>query len=119
MDIYSYTDNAIIKQIGLKIKEARLAQNIPQSVLAKYCGLSQFTISQIENGNNTSLEGIISILRALNRLDVLNGIFAEQPLSPIVLSKLSMKSTPKKRAYTKKSGKEATVKKNDFNWDEQ
>ena len=110
MDIYSYTDNAIIKQIGLKIKEARFA---------KHCGLSQFTISQIENGNNTSLEGIISILRALNRLDVLNGIFAEQPLSPIVLSKLSMKSTPKKRAYTKKSGKEATVKKNDFNWDEQ
>lgn len=101
MDIYSFPDNAILKQIGLKIKAARIADNISQSALAKACGLSQFSISQIENGHNTSLMGIIMILRALNRLDVLEELFAEKPVSPIELSELRKKSVEKKHAYKK------------------
>lgn len=101
MDIYAFTDKSILKQIGLKVKEARIAKNISQAALAEACGLSQFSISQVENGHNTSLESMIMILRALNRLEVLEELFAEKPISPIALSEMRRKEKIRKHAYSK------------------
>ena len=118
-DIYAYTDKAILRQIGEKLKEERLAQNISQTALAEASGLSQFSISQIENGHNTSLLSVLAILRVLNRLDVLSEIFAEKPISPVALSALMKKQ--KKRTHTYPLGEQDNITiacENDFNWDE-
>ena len=121
MDVYAYTDSAILKQIGQRIKKERVAKNITQTGLAEACGLSQFSISQVENGHNTSLSSIIAILRALNRLEVLEALFAEKPISPIALSEMQRKQKPKKHAYTKGQGGsgQGADEAVDFNWDEQ
>lgn len=118
MDIYAYTDNAILKQIGIKIKEERVAKNISQTLLADSCGLSQFSISQVENGHNTSLGSLIMILRALNRLEILEGLFAEKPISPIALSQMQKKIKNKKHSYNRHNANTDVVADGDFNWDE-
>lgn len=119
MDIYAFTDKAILKQIGTKIKEERVAKNISQSALAEACGLSQFSISQVENGHNTSLGSLIMILRALNRLEVLDGLFAEKPISPIALSQMQKKEGVKKHAYKRNNANVNENENADFNWDEE
>jgi len=62
----------VLKAIGARMKELRLAQNMKQTVLVERTGLSLFTISQTETGHNTSLETIVLMLNALNRMDVLD-----------------------------------------------
>lgn len=120
MDIYSYTDNAILQQIGAKLKEERIAQNISQMALAEASGLSQFSVSQIENGHNTSLLSILAILRVLNRLEVLDELFAEKPISPVALSALMKSQKKRKRSYPKVTDEKITTMaaESDFNWDE-
>jgi len=119
MDIYAFTDNAIMQQIGIKLKEERVAQNISQVALAEASGLSQFSVSQIENGHNTSILSILAILRALNRLEILDELFAEKPISPVALSALLKSQKQRKRSYPK-GGESGLLKagEGDFNWDE-
>lgn len=119
-DIYELTDNAIMAQIGLKLKEERVARNISQKELARTCGLSMFSISQIENGHNTSLLSLIMILRALERLDILNDLFAEKQLSPVAYSEAmkKMQMNERKHAYRSYSmGNPDRRVAEDFNWD--
>ena len=117
-DIYALTDSAILVQIGQKLKEARIEQNISQKALADDSGLSTFSISQMENGHNTSLLSIIMVLRALNRLDVFADLFREKPISPVAISEYLKKTRQRQRAYNTKAnaGKDDLIA-DDFNWD--
>lgn len=102
-EIYALTDIAIVKRIGAKIKEARIEQNITQIELAKSAGVSAFSVSSIENGNNTSLLTLVQILRALERFDLLDTFFQEKPISPIAYAKLMEERHVYKRASKRKN----------------
>lgn len=117
VDIYALTDSVILLQIGQKLKEARIEQNISQKALADSCGLSTFSISQMENGHNTSLLSLVMVLRALNRLDVFEELFREKPISPVALSELMKKNQQRKRAYTMKNHADNKGVQNDFDWE--
>jgi len=112
-DIYALTDSAILVQIGAKLKETRIERNLSQKDLAASCGLSPFSISQMENGHNTSLLSLIMVLRALNRLEILEELLREKPMSPVALSEYMKKHPERKRAYNSKKAEEVT----DFEWD--
>lgn len=102
-DPYLVSDRALLKTIGQKVKQLRLGANISQRVLAERCGLSDFSISQIENGKNTSVLSLLMVLRALNALNMLYRFFEEEPLDPIAVVDF-MKSHPKpKRASASKT----------------
>ncbi len=117
-DIYALTDSAIIAQIGQKLKETRIEQNISQKTLADRCGLSTFSISQMENGHNTSLLSLIMVLRALNQLEILAELFREKPISPVAISEYMKKNPQRRRAYnTKNEADKNDMSENDFNWD--
>lgn len=119
-DIYALSDPAILTQIGKKLKEARIEQNISQKSLADSSGLSTFSISQMENGHNTSLLSLIMVLRALNRLDVFEELFREKPVSPIALSEYMKKNPQRQHVYNTNAttAEKDSVITNDFNWDE-
>ncbi len=118
MDIYSLTDNAILQQIGVKLKEERLKQNVSQKSLSEMCGLAQSSISLIEKGKNGSTLSIVMMLRALNRFDLLEGLFAEKPISPIEYSELMKKTKQRKNASSKRGQNlSAAELPNDFEWD--
>ena len=117
IDIYALTDHAIMVQIGQKIKQVRVAKNLSQKALAESCGLSTFSISQMENGHNTSLLSLLMVLRALRRLDVLDVLFEEEPISPVALSR-HMKQHPRRQRAYPIQGQPETSDASDFNWDE-
>lgn len=116
-DLYALTDSAILAQIGQKLKEARIERNVSQKMLAERSGLSAFSISQMENGRNTSLLSLIMVLRALNLLDILEELFREKPISPVALSEIMKKAPKRQHAYTMKSHAGDEGVHNDFNWD--
>ena len=109
-DIYALTDGAILAEIGTKLKEERVERNLSQKDLAAACGLSAFSISQMENGHNTSLLSLVMVLRALNRLEIF-----EELLRAIAMSEYMKKHPERKRAYNSKRIEEVTG----FEWDKE
>ena len=97
MDVYAQTNDAIMRQIGSKLKGLRIEKNMKQTELANAAGVSVFTISSVENGKATSLLTIIQLLRALEHLDYLDFFFQEEAMSPIAYAKLMRKNKKKER----------------------
>ena len=95
MDLYAQTNDAILRQIGSKLKELRIEKNMKQAELADASGVSVFTISSVENGKTTSQLTIVQLLRALGHLDYLDRFFQEETISPIAYAKL-LKNNKKK-----------------------
>ena len=112
MDLYAQTNDAIMRQIGSKLKELRIEKNMKQAELADASGVSVFTISSVENGKSTSLLTIVQLLRALEHLDYLDSFFQEETISPIAYAKL-MKNN-KKKIRVKSSSSE--TKEGDSEW---
>ena len=103
IDLYLASDKVLLKEIGQKVKRLRIAANLSQKSLAERCGVSVFSISQIENGSNPSLLTLLMILRALNALNMLYLFFEEEQLDPIAMADY-MKSHPQpKRVSSSKS----------------
>lgn len=96
----SLSDPHIVKEIGNKLKQMRLKKNITQDELAKLSGLNRATISQLENGRAATLLTFVQVLRALNKLDVLNIFSEETEISPLRIAKLKTQS--RLRASNKK-----------------
>jgi len=69
------TEQEIIKEIGLRLKQLRLQQNLTQKTMSEEVGLSVSTISLIEQGKTTTLESLIRILIRLNRIKDLETVF--------------------------------------------
>lgn len=112
MDLYVLTNDAIMRQIGSKLKELRIEKNMKQAELADASGVSVFTISSVENGKTTSLLTIVQLLRALEHLDYLNSFFQEETISPIAYAKLLKNN--KKKIRVKTSNTE--INKGDSEW---
>jgi transcriptional regulator with XRE-family HTH domain len=94
------SDNALFKEIGKKLKQMRLNKNITQDELAKISGLDRTTISQLENGRPATLLTLVQVLRALDKLELLNIFSTEPEISPLEAAKL--KRQTRKRASKKK-----------------
>jgi len=97
MDIYAMTDNALMQQIGKKLKERRIINGMKQTDLASASGVSVFTISAVENGKAPSMMVIIQLLRALGNLDYLDSFFEERVPSPVAYAKLMEKNKLRQR----------------------
>ncbi len=85
---HSMADPAIIKEIGSNLRQMRLNKNITQAKLADFTGLSRITISRMEGGRAATILTIVQVLRALDRLDVLNAFQEEIPVSPLQMQRL-------------------------------
>ena len=112
MDLYAQANDAIMRQIGSKLKELRIEKNMKQAELADASGVSVFTISSVENGKTTSLLTIVQLLRALEHLDYLDSFFQEETVSPIAYAKLFKNN--KKKIRVKTSNTE--INKGDSEW---
>ena len=82
---YGMTDSAIAKELGKSIKQMRLNRNMSQEELAEKSGVNRITISRMETGQAINLLTMIQLLRALDRLDLLNNLIIEPEISPIMV----------------------------------
>lgn len=109
MDVYAQNNRTLLARIGKKLKELRLEQDVTQAQLQQWSGVNRATISGLENGENGSLLTVIQILRALNRLEILENFFADIPVSPIRYMMLHDKTgtySTQKRARKKTQNKQ-------------
>ena len=78
---YSST-NEVLKELGSRIKAARIATQTTQKEMAERTNLSQRTISNLENGKDVSFSTVIEVLRELGQLQSLEVMIPEQGIRP-------------------------------------
>jgi transcriptional regulator with XRE-family HTH domain len=95
MKFEAMTDQAIAAEIGRRIEQMRLEQNLTQQQLADLVGLSRVSYGRLESGQ-AKLTNIISVLRALGQLELVEKFIPETQFSPI--EQLKLKGKQRKRA---------------------
>jgi transcriptional regulator with XRE-family HTH domain len=98
------TNDIIIKEIGSRLKARRITLDITQKELAIESGVSQRTISGLENGENISFDNLLSILRVLRLLQDINLLFPETKVNPFDVLNLGHS---KKRVSSQKAKRDA------------
>ena len=95
-NLYSQSNGAIVKDICKSLKQMRLSKNITQEELAKKSGINRITIARMEAGKAINLLTMIQVLRALEKLELINNFDIEPEISPIMLMEAQAKYTRKK-----------------------
>ena len=101
MNWNSISNNAIIEEIGKRLKEYRFQRKLTQQEIAEQAGISAFSVTQIEKGKAVTINVFLSVLRVLRLLDNFELSIPEIGISPIELLKLKGK-TPKRIKKSKK-----------------
>ncbi len=90
MDIENSSPSAIAEELGRRLKQARLNNNLTQSDIADQAGISRKSVINAEKGK-AQLEVFVAILAALKLTAQLTNFLPEQGISPVQLSKLHRK----------------------------
>lgn len=99
----------ILQKIGARMREIRLEQNIKQKELAEKSGLSMFSISQMETGHNTSVQSLVQVLKALNRLDMIEPFLKDKEIDPATLARfIQSQQSQRKRVSRSSSDNDST-----------
>lgn len=77
------SDRAILAELGGRLREARLGQNLSQTEVAEEAGIGRITLQRMEAGESPSLINFIRVLRALDLLDGLDRLLPGPTPSPI------------------------------------
>jgi len=89
-------DSAILAELGERVTQHRLQQNITQARLAEEAGVSKRTVERLEAGASTQLTNLIRILRALELIENLDTLVPEPAESPI--QQLELQGKTRRRA---------------------
>ena len=89
-------DGEILEEIGRRLRDYRLQQNVGQEEVAARAKLSPTTVKNAERGRDPRLSTVIRILRVLGRLEALNTFLPPATVSPLALLKTAGK--PRERA---------------------
>lgn len=110
-NIYMLPDGEICRLIGRKVRHMRLRQNFTQMSLAYKAQISVSTLKKIENGEISSFDPLMRLLRVLGRLDVLAPLIRDEDMSPNEYSEFmtALKKKRRKRASAAKINKQAVI----------
>ncbi|WP_027850078.1 helix-turn-helix transcriptional regulator [Marinospirillum insulare] len=87
MSLSKMSITAIAEELGERLKQARLNQNVTQAEVAKAVGINRRLVINAEKGK-AQLEVFVAILVALNLTEHLELFLPKQQISPIQLAKL-------------------------------
>ena len=97
MNFESMTNKAIAQELGQRIEQMRLEQNITQQQLADEIGLTRLSYQRLVNGLG-KFENIIAILRVLGKLELAENFIPETTFSPMAQLELEGKKRQRARA---------------------
>lgn len=83
-----WADDAILKELGDRLRQQRLNRDISQVALAARAGVSLGTLRNAEAGAGSSMTTLIRLLRALGMLHRLEALLPEPEPSPLQLLQL-------------------------------
>lgn len=90
-----HTDDAVIAELGARLRAMRLDRRWTQADLALAAGLPKRTIERLETGTHTGLSALIRVLRAFGILENLEALVPETGPGPIDL--LERRGRPRRR----------------------
>ena len=85
------SNQAILLEIGQRIRDIRIRKNIQQKELAIGSGVGLSTVIRLEKGDGIAVEKLIRILRFMDMLENLELLFPKPSISPILMRKLQGK----------------------------
>ncbi|HEY5674867.1 MAG TPA: helix-turn-helix transcriptional regulator [Malonomonas sp.] len=113
-DIYAMSDKALAAEVGQRIDQLRLEQNITQEQLAAAVGVTEKTYRRLVDGGG-KFETLIAVLRVLGQLELLDRFIPQSTFSPLQLSKL--KGKERQRASGKRGAAAAVAEaKQELDW---
>ena len=87
MSLSNLSASAIAEELGERLKQARLNQNLTQAEVAESVGVSRRQVLNAEKGK-AQLEVFVAILLALNLTGHLELFLPKQQISPLQLAQL-------------------------------
>lgn len=94
-------DTTVVEELGRRLRQVRLEQNLTQQGLAEEAGVSVATIRNLEDGKQTQLVTLIRVLRTLGLLTGLDRLVPVQAPSPI--EQLKLRGKERQRASSPRS----------------
>ena len=79
------SDPEILAELGRRLRRYRLQQNLTQADVARDAGVGIRTVRNLESGGDTQLSTVVSILRAVGRIDALDAFLPRPEVSPMEL----------------------------------
>lgn len=105
------SDEAVLQELGRRLAQHRLNQNLTQQTLAREAGISLRTLNRIECGEPSQTSNVVRVLRALGLLGNVEALVPEAPVSPV--QQLKLKGKARKRAS---SARRATQVAEPWSW---
>ena len=102
----SSSTREILHEIGARLQALRLQQNMTAAQLATLASVSQRTVNRAEAGENISLDTVIRVLRAANRLGALEDFLPIPLVSPLQL--VAMRGRERQRASSPRKKRSAS-----------
>jgi transcriptional regulator with XRE-family HTH domain len=91
-------------ELGQQVRALRLRQNIDQRQLAERAGIALNAVKNLESGKGATVHSMVSVLRALNRVDWLRTLAPTVSISPVQMLKAR---APRRRASKQKRTRKA------------
>ena len=104
MSFAELSDKAALILLGSRVQRERLNRNLTQAELAERAGIGPRTVRYLEAGRQTTVETLIRVLRALEKLDALNALLPEPGMSPLQLAKLKGRERQRAGGHRRKTG---------------
>jgi putative transcriptional regulator len=104
MDYVTMSDTAVLAELGRRIQQERLNQNLSQETLAQRAGISRRALQYLEMKGACTLASLIRVLRVLGKLIALEAFLPVPQVSPVQLARL--RRTERQRAGGKRNRKE-------------
>ncbi len=96
------TDDAVLAELGARVRRERLQRNQTQQQLAEEAGVSKRTLERLEAGESTQLSSFVRIARALGLLERFEALLPEPLPSPI--ERLELGGKQRERASGREPG---------------
>jgi len=75
----------VVAEMGRRIRSYRLQSNMDQRAVAERAGISRRTLQGLEQGTGSTVETLVRVLKALDRIQSLEAFLPEPSVSPIAL----------------------------------
>ena len=106
MNFYGMSDKAILRELGKRVKQHRLAKNLTQERLAEMAGVSRMTIVNLEQGKTATLLTFVQVLHALGVIDELENFLPDLGPSPLQVARMKGKKRQKASGSSRKSSRD-------------
>lgn len=92
------TDPEILAELGARLRAIRKGQSLTIAAVSALTELNPETVSRAERGHNPTLQTVVRLLRAYNRLSALADFIPEPEVSPMALVRKAKRARGTQRA---------------------